>query len=189
MKRAVAACAALLLAGCASGGSPAPPGGIVRTTTAVSADAGPGGHGIIILESYADANGVVTPMNVPAEQIWELLPAVYEGLKIPVATSVPDTRTIGNRSLTVNRTLAGGPPSRSVSCGNGPTGAPLADSHRLRLSVVTELEPAPNGRTLVRTLVTGTASNPAVSGSPVTCASTGFLESAVVQGIKAQLER
>ena len=180
MKRIVFAATALLLGGCASAGGTATPAGTVRTTTPVQMGTGRS----VIVASHADAAGVTHVLRIPTDRVWEALPAVYGSLGIPVGTSVPATRTLGNQSYTVSRTIAGGPVSRVVSCGDGPTGAPIADTHRVTFSILTVLEPAEDATTRVRNTVSARASNPSVSGAPVTCATTGTLETRIVEKIR-----
>ncbi|HEX2190900.1 MAG TPA: hypothetical protein VHG51_18475 [Longimicrobiaceae bacterium] len=189
MKRIVIAAAGLLLAGCAASGTTPPAGtaGTVPTTTTISGATDPGSGGIgglsTSIESYRSATGAVHTLPLPPERVWEVLPQVYESLGIPVTTSVPATRTIGNPAVQFSRTLAGKRGSQLLDCGQGPLG-PLADSYRVDLSVLTLLEPAPGGGTRVENRVNATATNRGASGAPVTCGSTGALEAQVIQKIQ-----
>jgi hypothetical protein len=179
MKRLVVIAAAVLLSGCASGGAGAGETGTVRATTTVS-----GVGGTRTLESYGTRVGAAHTVDAPVERVWEALPAVYGALGIPVGTSVPATRTFGNSSLEVNRRMAERPVSTWLNCGEGPFGAPLADSYRVKATVVTTLAPGADGRTQLQTLVSGTATNRAASGAPVNCGTTGALETQIAERLE-----
>lgn len=181
MKRIVVLAAAALLAGC-SGNAP-PSTQTVRSTTSISST-GVGGSATTTIDSYSDVGGSSHRVSATPERVWDLLPVVYQGLGIPVGTSIPDAKTIGNVRLDLNRVLAGQPLSNFVNCGEGPTGNPVADSYRVNMSVLTTLTPAENGATLVQTRVNSSAVNRAVSGATVNCATTGRLEALIAERIR-----
>lgn len=180
MKRIVVLAAAAVLAGC-SGNAP-PTTQTVRTTTSVSSTGTP----TQTIDSYQDVGGTVQQVAAAPDRVWQVLPAVYQGLGIPVGTSVPDTRTIGNIRLDLSRTLGGRPLSTFLTCGEGVTGAPLADSYRVTMSVLTILAPAENGGTRVETRVAASAVNRAVSSASVNCGTTGRLEAMIAERIRNQ---
>ena len=179
MKRLVVLTTAALLAGCASGGNA--PAETVRSTVSVS---GTDGVATRTIESYADVGGTTHRISATPEKVWEVLPTVYQGLGIPVGTSLPDYKTMGNSKLELSRTLGGQPLSSFLSCGFAPTGAPLADSYRVSMAVVTTVAPAAGGGAQVETRVQASATNRAVSGAPVNCATTGRLEGMIAERVR-----
>lgn len=181
MKRLVVLAAAALLAGCATGGQA--PAERVRSTVSVS---GTDGSATRTIESYADVGGTSHRISATPDKVWAVLPAVYQGLGINVGTSLPDYMTIGNSKLELNRTLGGQPLSSFVSCGYAPTGAPLADSYRVNMAVVTTVGPAANGGSQLETRVQASATNRAVSGASVNCATTGRLEGLIAERARNQ---
>lgn len=181
MRRAAFATTALLLAGCASsssGGEP-PPGSVTRSTTVVSTSAGES-----TIESYRTTDGVAQDLAVAPEKAWEVLPAVYESLGIPVKTTIPPSKTLGNTALEFNRTLGGQRASALLECGQTATGSPVADNYRINMSVLTALASAESGRTRVETRVNATATSRTTSGAPVNCATTGRLEARIAEQIR-----
>lgn len=182
MKRLAIVAAAALLAACSANAPPSTQ--TVRSTVSISSQDVVGNTTI---EAFQDVGGTTHQLGVGPDQVWAVLPTVYQGLGIAVGTSLPDARTIGNTKLVLNRTLAGKPLSTFLSCGDGPTGTPLADSYRVNMALVTMLNPMPNGGTRVETRVGASATNRAVSGAPVSCTTTGRLEALIAERIKNQL--
>jgi hypothetical protein len=184
MKRLALVAAAVLLAGCS--GNYAPSTQTVRNTTSISTSGAGEGTSTATIESYSDVGSSTHRVGAAPDRVWELLPAVYRGLGITVGTSLPDSRTIGNIKLELNRVLGGQALSNYVNCGEGATGTPLADSYRVNMSILTTLTPTPNGGTQLGTRINASAVNRAVSGAVVNCASTGRLEGMIAERIKSQ---
>lgn len=184
MKRLAILAAAALLAGCS--GNVAPSTQTVRNTTSISTSGAGEGTATATIDSYSDVGGSTHRVGAAPDRVWELLPAVYQGLGIAVGTSIPDAKTIGNTRLELNRVLGGRPLSTYVNCGEGATGTPQADTYRVTMSILTTLAPTPNGGTQVNTRIGASAVNRAVSGAIVNCASTGRLESLIAERIKTQ---
>lgn len=179
MKRLAVVATAALLGACSA--NPAPSTQTVRSTVSVSTQTE---FGNTTIETYRDVGGTAHQLGATPDQVWGVLPAVYQGLGIAVGTSLPDTKTIGNTKLVLNRSLAGRPLSDFLSCGDGPTGAPLANNYRVEMALVTVLTPTPNGGTRVETRVGASAANRAVSGATVSCTTTGRLEAMIAERIK-----
>lgn len=182
MKRLTVVATAALLGAC-SGNAP-PSTQTVRSTVSVSSQDATGNTTI---ESFQDVGGSSHQVGATPDRVWAVLPAVYQGLGIAVGTSLPEAKTIGNTRLVLNRTLAGKPLSVFLSCGDGPTGTPLADSYRVDMALVTMLNPTPGGGTRVETRVGASATNRAVSGASVSCGTTGRLEALIAERIKNHL--
>ena len=180
MKRLVVLAAALLT-GCASGGNTASPAGSVRSTVSISSQTVAGNT---TLDSYTNVGGSTHRVSATADRVWEVLPAVYQSLGIAVGTSLPEAKTIGNTKLVLNRSLAGEPLSAFLSCGDGPMGTPLANSYRVDMAIFTIVTPLAGSGAQVETRVNAIATNRAVSGAPVSCATTGRLEGLIAERIK-----
>jgi hypothetical protein len=117
------------------------------------------------------------------------MPAVYQGLNIPVGTIDQNSRVIGNRRIQTNSgRIAGGRASLHLNCGSTGLGAPIADSYQVDLSVLTQIVPAASGSTQVQTSVDANATQRGVSSAPVRCASTGRLEQQIVAAIQQHLQ-
>lgn len=182
MKRLAVVATTALLAAC-SGNAP-PSTQTVRSTVSVSSQ---DAIGNTTIESIQGSGGTTHQVGATPDRVWAVLPAVYQGLGIAVGTNLPEARTIGNTKLVLNRTLAGQPLSTFLSCGDGPTGTPLANNYRVDMALVTMLNPTPNGGTRVETRVGASATNRAVSGASVACATTGRLEALIAERIKNHL--
>lgn len=181
---------ALAVSACASSpGSPPPQGGpeAIGISLPPATPLGEGG-GTVVLTVHRDARGSRHLINASPEQVWPALIRVYEALEIPLATIDRTQHRLGNPTLVLRRRLAGEPISRFLDCGQGPFGAPLADSYEINLSVLTSLEPAADGSTQIETRLNARAVNRGVSGAPVHCASTGRLEERIVQRIQQRLD-
>ena len=118
---------------------------------------------------------------------WNSLASVYEALGIPLEYADARTHRVGNTRFVANRNLAGQQMSRFLRCGMGITG-PLANTHRIQMSISTELKPMGADSTAVFTQlsakaspVDGTSSNPAV------CVTTGMLELTIVTLLKKRV--
>ncbi|MDQ3697037.1 MAG: hypothetical protein M3373_03285 [Gemmatimonadota bacterium] len=113
-------------------------------------------------------------INAPPDRVWEMLPAVYEALGVSATTIVTSDRIVGNDGLRVRRRLGTTPLPRYLDCG-GTSGAPNAETYDVSMSLMTQLHPAAEGRTIVVTRVEASGISP-FGGNTVTCTSTGALE-------------
>ncbi|MBV9774612.1 MAG: hypothetical protein JO040_11715 [Gemmatimonadetes bacterium] len=175
--------AAVTLAGCAPAvttPSSTPASDPGRSTTMV-------GQAGVMITTYHDHDIPVYDLNGSPDALWSVLPSVYEDLNVRMGTSDPGNRVYGNTSFVVNRTLGGKPLSTYLSCGSDPIGLPLADKYRVSMSLLTTLAPAQGGKTQVKTQLSATASNPAVSDAGTTCSTTGLLEREIASRIQAKL--
>lgn len=177
---AVAVLAALALGACATATGDETLGAPKVTTVSTT------GGATVAIESQPTTGGRSATIAAAPERVWEVLPAVYQGLGVTVGTINPAARVLGNTSLRLNRRLGGEPVSRFVECGTTATGFPIADAYRVEMSVMTGVAPmAPGSR--VETHVNAQAVNPSVSGAPVHCTTTGRLEQLIADRVKAHL--
>ena len=179
----VAACAAAVGAAACASGTPALDGSTtrVRQSTHVLFEGGS-----ITVEMQADDRVVETPLDVPPERAWAVLPAVYAALGLPVTTMVTDARLIGTQGAQAPKRLGGAPLSRAVSCGVGAFGQDNVDHYEVTLLALSDVKPREGG-SLLRTLVRGSARAPGTSDAAVRCASRGRIEQRVGQLVRERV--
>jgi hypothetical protein len=181
---ALGACVLAGLAGCATAsGTATPPGSSAppTTTTTVVMQTSPGVTGSTDLASSRENAGVVTPLASTPERAWTALVATFGALGIEPANVDVQRRFYGNQGVEPkNGRIAGIPTARLLNCGTTPTGVPLAQSYQVRLSVISSLEPAPEGSRLT-TRVSGVAASRDGSSTQVPCGSTGRLEQRIAE--------
>lgn len=170
-----------LFAACSSAGAGAAPtpGGPTRVIST--------GDGAYV-QLAQDTRGTSVQVAASPEQVWAALPAVYKELGVEPGTVDPASWTFGNARFVASRRFAGEPMANLLRCGSTATGAPISSTYRIRMSLLTHLQPAPEGKTEVSTLVQATASsNEGVSNDPVVCASTGALEERIATELRARV--
>lgn len=112
----------------------------------------------------------------PIEQVWRVLPAVFDSLGVAVSTVNQAQHVIGNDALKVRQRLGKALLSRYLDCGQTQIG-PNADSYDVLLTVLVQLQPNGTGSTNVLSTVEATAKPVAFTQSPSACSSKGALES------------
>jgi hypothetical protein len=123
----------------------------------------------------------------PLAKSWGELAKVYDALGIPLEYADHRTNRAGNTRFVMSRTLAGQPVSTFLRCGYGAAGA-LADTHRVRMHIATELKATAGDSTAVYTQIEALASPmDGTSTTTTNCTSTGALEMAIVQLLKQQV--
>lgn len=170
-----------LAAGCASGPArqraPGPGSTITPTSTGV----------MINLEP--DDAGVVGLIDGDHESVRAVLPVAYEALGIEAGALDTTGSAWGNPSFRGTR-IGGERVSRYVRCGSDGTAVAGAGSYRTRLSITSRVEPQPDGRSLLTTAVSGTATSvEGTSTAPSRCVSTGELEQLIAVTVSGLLER
>jgi len=126
------------------------------------------------VEVHTEASVTQRTFQVPPEQVWAVVPGVYERLEIPITTADPAAREIGNTGYLARR-VEGKRMNSYLDCGTQLGGA-VANSHDVTLSVVTKVIAQEGGATGVRTVLDASARARATSGNPVHCQSRGVLE-------------
>jgi hypothetical protein len=139
--------------------------------------------GSITVELQPDDRLIETPLDVPPERAWALLPAVYATLGLPVTTLIAESRLIGTQGAQAPRRVGGEPLSRAVSCGVDAFGQENADRYQVTLLMLSDVKPHDRG-SLLRTLVRGSARAPGTSDAAVRCASRGRIEQRVGQLVR-----
>jgi hypothetical protein len=127
-----------------------------------------------------------TRHKVPASvtRSWNSLASVYESLGIPLEYADARANRAGNTRFIAARTLARQPMSKFLRCGVGMVG-PLADTHRIQMSIWTQLQPIGTDSTAVFTQIEAKGSPvDGTSGASVICVTTGMLEWSIVTLLK-----
>jgi hypothetical protein len=117
---------------------------------------------------------------IPVDRAWAAMRAVYDSLRLPVATVDPTTHMIESPTLRLRRRLGDTPLSRYLRCGNTQV-APSADTYEVQLLVRTTLRANDAGTTAILTLVNAEARPVTISADYARCASTGKLEARIVE--------
>jgi hypothetical protein len=130
-----------------------------------------------------DAGRPADTLAVTQAQAWAAVSAVYAKLGIPLSVVDSGTHVLGALRVTQRRPLAGERLSRLLECGTGSFG-PNAERYTVQLTVLSSVQPLPDGRTTVDTRVAGAASPNGLSSS-VSCASTGVLEDRITAELHA----
>ncbi|HET8654198.1 MAG TPA: hypothetical protein VFL93_01600 [Longimicrobiaceae bacterium] len=171
----------LALTGCATAGAGGPGNGPTRVV--------PSSNGGTILVNQ-DVQSSDSTISAAPDTAWAALGAVYRSLEIPVTMVDQAHHQLGNRDLELTRgRIAGQAMSAYFDCGGSMTG-PIANSARLRIDVVSRVEPAPSGGTVLSTRATATAlSTNGTSTGAGACSSTGRLESLIAQRVERYLGR
>jgi hypothetical protein len=128
-----------------------------------------------------DTMGVLLPVALPADSIWQLLPSVYEKLGLPLDEKGTAGMRFGTCWKRVRGRLGGAPLSRYLDCGELRQ-MPNADARDVDLLVLTAVREE-NGVTGVATVVMGWASSPDRSGSRQWCQSRGALEKRIQEAL------
>jgi hypothetical protein len=178
----------LLTTACASSGRATPEREVVQTQRPM--DTGASGLQGTALRSVTEDFVRSTTVGAPADDVWRVLPAVYEELKLPVATLVTAERRIASQNARFRERVGGERAARTVSCGTAADGREAADSYELTLDVSTVATPRPDGQgTEVKTVLSGLAKPVFTSGEAVRCASTGRLEERIAAAVRAKLAK
>lgn len=132
-------------------------------------------------------HSAVIDVQSPPAAVWLAVKKAYADWGVPLNVENPSTRQIGNSQFARSRQFAGFQMTELVDCGSGPEGAKAA-SYRIYMSLLTFVLPDNKGGTTVQTTfapagqdVTGT------SNDRIQCGSTGRLEQAMVDAVKANL--
>ena len=165
-----------VLTACASSGTgtavlPAPG----RTSVSVTRSTGRN----IVVDLLPDVIAHESVLDATPDQVWGVLPAVFEMLQIEVTTVDAGARLMGNRGFRARR-IEGNRLSAYVDCGRDFTG-PYADHYAVTLSVLVQLKETWDFKTSVTTVVDGSARPRDVSGARLPCQSKATLERSVTE--------
>jgi hypothetical protein len=125
-------------------------------------------------------------LDLPPEQAWAVLPAVYEELDVPLTVYDTVDMRIGNTGFRPRR-VGGERLSRYLDCGRGVTATANADRYEVNVSLTTRLTEADAGGTLLWTEIRASAKPRDVSGHPVRCSSKGTLETRIAEAVEERV--
>jgi hypothetical protein len=173
----------IAVVGCASASTP-----IERPATTETVRVSGSGAGNIAMGMAAAAGANVATVNYTVDDVWRILPGVYDSFAIPLSTIQPTEHVIGNSGFNARRRLGNIPLPRLIDCGST-QGGPSAETYDIRLSILTQVRPGESGTTSIATTVDAMGRPVAFSGEYVRCSSTGVLESRIADAVKAQLKK
>lgn len=179
--RRLAAVSLVLLSACASSKGPSVASMPDQTLRIPTSNAS-GGSTIVIAQTESPSQRTVA---APVARIWNVLPAVYETLGLPITDRNPEGNRMGTTSFKVRRRLGNVPLSRYIDCGST-QGSPSADSYEVLLTVLTQLTPS-GDTTAVSTTVDALARPVFVSGEYINCGSTRALEKRFFELLNVEL--
>jgi hypothetical protein len=160
-----------LLGGCLSPPPQAAGNTPTLTTVFVAADANRTPRGVDLRHESTVGERTVA---ASVSQVWGVLPGIFEQLEIETTTVDPSQGLMGNAGYRARR-VEGRRLSDYLDCGRA-LGREYADQYAVTLTVLVQLVTAPDGRTVVRTIMDGYARDPSTSGSSVHCITWGSLE-------------
>ena len=120
------------------------------------------------------------------EAVWRALPLAYADLRFPAGPTSRGLMEFTTPQLKVQGQLYGLRNSEFIECGVVDQGQALEDHGEVMLAMITRLEAAGSG-TAVRTQVDAYARRRDVASDPVSCASRGVLEQAVLTALQRRL--
>jgi hypothetical protein len=166
---AAASTALMLLTACASASSP--PAGAGDPGSISGSDVGSG-----MIRLGTDSRATSISISATPEQVWAVLPGIYQELGIQAEMRDDALRTLGTRGFTGSR-IGGKRAGDFVRCASQGTGPSSGGMMRTRLTIITRVTSASGGKAEIVTEVGGTATPvEGTSTGPTACASTGELE-------------
>lgn len=114
----------------------------------------------------------------PIEQVWKVLPAVFDSLGVPVGLLDPRAHAIGNNGFKVRGKLGKVGLARYIDCGTTQIG-PNAESYDITLTLTTTLSSTPDGATAMSMNLLASAKPMAFGQDAFPCSSKGALEKRV----------
>jgi hypothetical protein len=145
-----------------------------------------GPQGSMGISTRATVIAGVANLGAPVDKVWGTLAPVYEALAIPLTIADPATHTIGNQGMRAHHRLGDVRLSEYLNCGDS-QGGQSADTYEVNMSVVTALTTNASGGTTITTTVDAMAKPGSFSAEFSRCATTGRLESRIVQLVEARL--
>ena len=132
-------------------------------------------------ETTSTTTADVTKLLVPASRTWEVLPAVYQSLEIPLGFQRQETMEIGTEGFRVRRRLHGVSLVRYLNCGESQS-VPNAETYEVMLAVSTRVTRGEQASvSTAATYVQATARSVQFASGDVACTSTGALEKRINQ--------
>lgn len=166
----------ILVAACAS--SPAGRPGTGGAPTVVTGTS----TGVLVRLEDPSA-GAATVIDADAATVWDALPWAFEGVGIPAGVLDEQAMTYGNPRFTGTR-IGDRRTQSFVRCAGTGTGLSAAGDYRIRLMISSRVEAQADGRSLLFTSVSGTATTvEGTSTAPIRCVSDGQLEALIASAV------
>jgi hypothetical protein len=121
-------------------------------------------------------------VDAPVEQVWAVLPGIYEELTIPLSEFDAEQKMLGNREF-VPKTIGGERMSRYLACGGPSSGRPFADAYQVEMFLITRVDGVGPEKTRIRTELFATARARDVGTNRVQCSTKGTLERRITEMI------
>ena len=134
------------------------------------------------------SNPVTSRLDFTVDEVWRVLPAVFDSLGVKVSMVDPKRHIIGAEDLKVRVQLGRTPMSRYIDCGQTQIGQ-NADSYELRLTVLAQVQAVAPGGSLLSTTLDAAAKPITFSQDYSRCSSKGLFESRLVEAVKKALQR
>jgi hypothetical protein len=119
------------------------------------------------------------------EEVFRMLPAIYDTLGIKVTDLNPEQYFIGNSAFKVRRMMGNVMLTRYLDCGSA-QGFPSAETYDIQMSIRTTVTASPSGGSSLATLVEAVGRPVAFAGEYVRCSTKGALEKAIADAVKAR---
>ncbi len=120
------------------------------------------------------------------DQVWRVLPAAYDSLKIPLTTHDPAKHFIGNEGMKIRQKLGSVSLSTYIDCGQAQIG-PSADTYDVYLNVTTTAKVVSPAETEISTTVESAARPLSFSQEYSNCSSKGTIESRISEIVAKRL--
>lgn len=154
---------------------------------ALAACAGGGARYAVKYRADAPTSRHVVPF--PTGTVWRALPLAYADMRLPAGPATRGRLEFTTPQLRVEDQLYGRRNSDFIDCGVVDGGRALEDQGEVFLAMITRLEPAPGGATVVTTQVDAYARRRDVANDPVYCTTRGVLEETLVSALLARLRQ
>jgi hypothetical protein len=145
-------------------------------------------NGATVTVSGNDGSSAHVVLFAP-DQVWRMLPSVFDSLGVPVGTLDPAKRTMGNSGFKVRGRLKNVPLSRFIDCGSSTQIGPNADSYEVNLTLLAEVRPGEANASNVNLVFQAVARPANFAQQYSQCASRGVLESRFIDILNARLQR
>ena len=128
------------------------------------------------------------PLKYPMDEVWRVLPAVFDSVGIPVTELDASRRRIGNAAFRLRRRLGTTPLQQYVDCGAA-QGGPNAETYEVALTVFTEVVADADASSTLSTVVQANARPISFAGDWIRCTTKGRLEGKIAEIAAAKLQR
>lgn len=161
------------------------PGPTSRTETLVVASSG---GAVTQVTTVATDRPLAYPLTYTTDQVWRVMPAVFDSLGIPVTELDASRRRIGNAAFRLRRRLGGTPLQQYIDCGAA-QGGPNAETYEVALTVFTEVVAGEAASSTVSTVVQANARPISFAGDWIRCTTKGRLEGKIAEIAAVKLQR